>query len=135
MMVQNQILDRFSGLGARTGNADEAHDGTVTAGLPQELAELALGVEPLLLETNDDAHPPDTGGKKALPTDVSELFAVLADAVSQTMAPFTGIDRSAAGYEQLMAAQEALRTIEARADFGKRYLSNQKNLLPTLVAF
>jgi type I restriction enzyme R subunit len=64
----------------------------------------------------------DTGGKKSLPTDVEELFAILADAVGQTMAPFAEIDRTAAAYEQLMAAQEAIRTVEARADFAQGFL-------------
>jgi type I restriction enzyme R subunit len=64
----------------------------------------------------------DSRGKKALPADVEELFAVLAEAVHETMAPFAGIDRMAAAYEQLMAAQEAIRTIEARADFAESFL-------------
>ncbi len=64
----------------------------------------------------------DTGGKKALPTDVDELFAVIAEAAHQTMAPFAGIDRSAAGYEQLMAAQEAVATVDARATFAEGFL-------------
>ena len=64
----------------------------------------------------------DTGGKKALPADVEELFAILADTVHDTMAPFAGIDRTLAAYEQLMAAQEAIRTVEARADFAANFL-------------
>jgi type I restriction enzyme R subunit len=61
-------------------------------------------------------------GKKSLPTDVDELFGVLAEAVHQTMIPFMSIDRSAPAYEQLMAAQEAIRTVEARADFAESFL-------------
>jgi type I restriction enzyme R subunit len=64
----------------------------------------------------------DAGGKKALPTGVEELFAVLAESVHQTMAPFVGIDRAAAAYEQLMAAQEAIKTVEARAGFAAGFL-------------
>ena len=64
----------------------------------------------------------DTGGRKALPADVEELFAILAEAVHQTMTPFAGIDRSSATYEQLMAAQEQLVTVEARADFAAGFL-------------
>ncbi|HEY5482769.1 MAG TPA: HsdR family type I site-specific deoxyribonuclease [Propionibacteriaceae bacterium] len=64
----------------------------------------------------------DTGGKKALPADIEELFAILAAEVEQTMAPFASIDRTSAAYEQLMAAQEVLRSIEARADFAESFL-------------
>ena len=64
----------------------------------------------------------DSGGKRALPANVDELFAVLADEVEQTMTPFVGIDRTAAAYEQLMAAQEAIRTVEARADFAEGFV-------------
>ena len=62
------------------------------------------------------------GGKRALPTDIEALFAVLAKAITETMAPFVGIDRTAAGYEQLMAAQEALADLEARATFAQSFL-------------
>jgi type I restriction enzyme R subunit len=64
----------------------------------------------------------DTGGKKALPADVEELFSILADTVHETMAPFVGIDRTLAAYEQLMAAQEAIRTVDARAAFAESFL-------------
>jgi type I restriction enzyme, R subunit len=64
----------------------------------------------------------DTGGKKALPADIEELFAILADTVHETMAPFAGIDRTLAAYEQLMAAQEAIRTVEARTAFAESFL-------------
>lgn len=64
----------------------------------------------------------DSGGKRALPTDVGELFAVLAEAVRETIAPFSGIERSAAGYEQLMAAQQAIASVEARATFAASFL-------------
>jgi type I restriction enzyme R subunit len=64
----------------------------------------------------------DTGVRKALPADVSELFDVLDGLLKEALAPFTGIDRSAAGYQQLMTAQERIATVEARADFAEVFL-------------
>jgi type I restriction enzyme R subunit len=64
----------------------------------------------------------DTGAHKALPTDVDELIDLLREWVGEAMAPFAGVDRSAAGYEQLMAAQERTATIEARASFAESFL-------------
>ncbi len=64
----------------------------------------------------------DTGTQKALPTDVGELFAVLAELVHETLAPFAGIDRAAPAYEQLMAAQEVIASVDARADFARDFL-------------
>lgn len=64
----------------------------------------------------------DTGGRRALPTDVEELFAVLAELVEVTLKPFAGVDRTADAYEQLMAAQEVLASLETRADFAERFL-------------
>ena len=56
------------------------------------------------------------------PVDVEALFVVLAELVGQTLAPFAGVDRTADAYEQMMAAQERLATIDARADFAERFL-------------
>jgi type I restriction enzyme R subunit len=64
----------------------------------------------------------DTGVRKGLPADVDELFGVLAGLVAETMRRFEGIDRAAQGYEQLMAAQERLRTVDERADFAEAFL-------------
>lgn len=64
----------------------------------------------------------DTGVRKALPADVDELIALLGAWVGEAMAPFTGVDRSATGYDQLMAAQERIATVEARAAFAMSFL-------------
>ncbi len=64
----------------------------------------------------------DAGLRKQLPADIEELFAVLAGLIKATMAPFAGIDRSAAGYEQLMVAQERSATFDARATFAEAFL-------------
>ena len=64
----------------------------------------------------------DTGLRKALPPDVDELIELLGEWVSEAMAPFAGVDRSATGYDQLMAAQERIATVEARAAFAMSFL-------------
>lgn len=64
----------------------------------------------------------DTGMSKALPADVEELFAVLQGLVRSAMAPFAGIDRAGQGYEQLLAAQERIPTLDARAEFAEAFL-------------
>ncbi len=64
----------------------------------------------------------DTGDKRALPAEVDELVAVLMEVLRNAMSPFTGIDRSTAGYEQLMEAQELLATEEERTSFAERFL-------------
>ncbi len=64
----------------------------------------------------------DTGARKALPADVDELIDVLADAVAQASAPFAGIERTGAAYEQLLAAHERIATLEARAAFAQAFL-------------
>jgi len=61
----------------------------------------------------------------AQPADVDELFAVLAEMVRQTMAPFAGVDRTAPAYEQLMAAQEAVAGVDARAAFAAGFLRSE----------
>ncbi|MDO8485438.1 MAG: hypothetical protein Q7S35_10925, partial [Candidatus Limnocylindrales bacterium] len=67
----------------------------------------------------------DRGGLKALPADVAELFDLLAGWVGGLIATFAGVDRTASGYEQLMAAQERVATVEARADFAQGFLRCQ----------
>jgi type I restriction enzyme R subunit len=64
----------------------------------------------------------DTGVRKALPADVDELIELLGEWVGEAMAPFAGVDRSATGYDQLMAAQERIATVEARAAFAMSFL-------------
>ncbi len=64
----------------------------------------------------------DTGSGTWLPADIDELFDILAAMVAETLVPFAGIDRSAPAYEQLMAAQERLATIDARAGFAEAFL-------------
>ncbi|MHB8460163.1 MAG: type I restriction endonuclease subunit R [Candidatus Limnocylindrales bacterium] len=64
----------------------------------------------------------DRGGRKALPADVAELFALLAGWVADLISRFAGVDRRASGYEQLMAAQERVATVDARADFAEAFL-------------
>jgi len=64
----------------------------------------------------------DTGLRKALPADVDELIELLGEWVGAAMAPFVGVDRSATGYDQLMAAQERIATVEARAAFAMSFL-------------
>lgn len=62
------------------------------------------------------------GVRKALPADVDELVAILRDQVNETMRGFEGVDRRAPGYEQLLAAQERLDSVDARADFAIAFL-------------
>jgi type I restriction enzyme R subunit len=64
----------------------------------------------------------NTGEHEALPPDVAELFDVLEGWVAATSEPFDGVDRTAAGYEQLLAAQERIKTVEARAAFAEAFL-------------
>jgi type I restriction enzyme R subunit len=64
----------------------------------------------------------DTGARRALPPDVGELFEILNGLIAETLAPFAGIDRAAAGYEQLMAAQERIAGVERRATFAESFL-------------
>jgi type I restriction enzyme R subunit len=64
----------------------------------------------------------DTGSRKALPAEVGELITVLAGWVDEAMTSFAGIDRTAAAYEQLLAAQERIATVETRATFAEAFL-------------
>jgi type I restriction enzyme R subunit len=64
----------------------------------------------------------DTGSRKALPAEVGELITVLAGWVGEAMTPFVGIDRTTAAYEQLLAAQERIATVETRATFAEAFL-------------
>jgi len=64
----------------------------------------------------------DTGARKALPPNVDELITILAEQVGEAMGRFAGIDRGWAAYEQLLAAQERIATVEARADFAMSFL-------------
>ena len=62
------------------------------------------------------------GRKRALPAEVDELVVTLAGWVDEALAPFAGVDRSAAGYEQLLAAQERLASPEQRVSFAEAFL-------------
>jgi type I restriction enzyme R subunit len=62
------------------------------------------------------------GRKKALPADVDELVDLLAEWVNEALVLFAGVDRSSAGYEQLLAAQERVPTADARAAFAEAFL-------------
>ena len=64
----------------------------------------------------------NTGGKKALPLDVAELYAELAEAVADALERFDGIDRADSGFETLQQAQERLRTAEERQAFASEFL-------------
>jgi type I restriction enzyme R subunit len=64
----------------------------------------------------------DAGARKALPPDIDGLFEVLDGLVASALEPFAGVDRTAGGYEQLMAAQERIKTVEARAEFAEAFL-------------
>lgn len=64
----------------------------------------------------------NTGLRPSLPAEVDELFAVLTELVQSTARPFASIDRSTEAYEQLLAAQEVLSTVEARSDFAEQFV-------------
>jgi type I restriction enzyme R subunit len=64
----------------------------------------------------------DTGAGKPLPADVDELVSVLAEGIGVCLGRFGGIDRTAGGFEQLMAAQERLADADARARFAEEFL-------------
>ncbi|MGD0249079.1 MAG: type I restriction endonuclease subunit R, partial [Candidatus Limnocylindrales bacterium] len=64
----------------------------------------------------------DTGARKALPPDVDELIQLLGEWVGEAMTPFAGVDRSGTGYDQLLAAQQRIATVEARASFAESFL-------------
>ncbi len=67
----------------------------------------------------------DTGVQQPLPADIDELFDVLAGLVTEALEPFAGVDRRAAGYEQLLDAQERIATVGARAEFAEAFLRCQ----------
>ena len=64
----------------------------------------------------------DTGTGRRVPANVEELVSVLAEGIGRCLERFDGIDRSAGGFEQLMAAQERLASPENRAAFAEKYL-------------
>lgn len=64
----------------------------------------------------------NTGGKKALPLDVAQLYSELAEAVADALERFDGIDRADAGFETLQQAQERLRAPEERQAFAAEFL-------------
>lgn len=64
----------------------------------------------------------DTGRRTALPADVDELVDLLGEYVATAMARFAGIDRDAAGFEQLYQAQDRLADAEARDAFAADFL-------------
>src|ERR1051325_4590917 len=74
MMLQYELVNRRSGLGLRPRDADEPHDRSIRTRLCQQLAELPLGIEPILLEARDDAHPPDTGGRNSTLSDAARTW-------------------------------------------------------------
>jgi type I restriction enzyme R subunit len=64
----------------------------------------------------------NTGSHKALPVETGELVDLLGEWIGEALAPFAGVDRSAAGYEQLLAAQERLPLAEKRDAFAVAFL-------------
>ncbi len=77
-------------------------------GLGQELAK-AVAVK-------------NAGGRTALPENVDEIVAVLGERMTTCLARFAGVDRSAAGFEQLLEAQEAVATAEDREAFAREFI-------------
>lgn len=63
-----------------------------------------------------------SGSRKDRPADVSALYAEFASALADALARFDGIDRTDGGFETLYAAQERIRTVEAREEFAKEFL-------------
>lgn len=61
------------------------------------------------------------GGKPPV-VGVEELYAELSAAVAECLKRFEGIDRSAGGFETLMAAQEVLKEQAARDAFAREFL-------------
>lgn len=64
----------------------------------------------------------NTGGQRALPEDVDALATVLKERIATCMKRFEGVDRSAAGFEQLMAAQARAPDAESRAAFATEFV-------------
>ena len=67
----------------------------------------------------------DSGTRKALPAEVDDLVATLAEFIGITMARFEDVDRDAPGYEQLLAAQDQLASAESRGAFAEEFLRCQ----------
>ncbi|MEN9646651.1 MAG: hypothetical protein RL238_3320 [Actinomycetota bacterium] len=65
------------------------------------------------------------GTYRALPGDVTELVTLLGEYIGFALARFDGLDRTAAGYEQLYAAQERLGTQTERDAFAEEFLRCQ----------
>lgn len=64
----------------------------------------------------------DTGVRKALPSDVDELVALLAEYIDTCMGRFVSVDRQASGFEQLYAAQECLPDQTTRDAFATEFI-------------
>ena len=77
-------------------------------GLGRELAK-AVAVKPI-------------GPRRPLPEDVDGLVEVLRTRLATCLARFAGVDRSAAGFDQLMQAQERLAGEEDRAAFAREFV-------------
>ncbi len=65
----------------------------------------------------------NAGGRQALPEDVAELAAVLKLRLDLCRQRFGDVDRSAAGFAQLMAAQAKLPDEAARDEFAAEFIS------------
>jgi type I restriction enzyme, R subunit len=63
----------------------------------------------------------DEEGITQVVTNISELITQLPEAVQKCLAYFAGVDRSVAGYEGLIAAQECLPNNETRDSFAADY--------------
>ncbi len=77
-------------------------------GLGRELAK-AVSIKP-------------TGTRASLPEDVPALIEVLGSRIEACLARFRGVDRSAAGFEQLLQAQERVATEAERSAFALEFL-------------
>lgn len=64
----------------------------------------------------------DTGRGRVPPADVEALIALLAERIGVCLARFDGIDRGAAGFEQLLAAQDRLADAGAQDAFAAEFL-------------
>jgi type I restriction enzyme R subunit len=60
--------------------------------------------------------------RSPLPSNVDELYDLLGVWVGETLEIFSGVDRSAAGYEQLLAAQSRIPTVADRSAFAELFL-------------
>ena len=64
----------------------------------------------------------NTAQRKAMPTDVDELVALLGEYIGICLARFEGIDRKASGFDQLYQAQERLATTQERDKFAEEFI-------------